>query len=161
MNIINIIGLVYAVTVLVFHAKLPLRREEEKATVGSVLRGIGFYVSLFLLGFNLGILELDAESGGAGTVDFVELFWIWATLGLLLLSGYVLVHLLIAKKGKRRLYPLSVFLLFLLFFFSALLRGHLLEFPFALLWLGGHIPMLFHKEPAAPVEEQEKEGESQ
>jgi cytochrome bd-type quinol oxidase subunit 2 len=158
MNIINIIGLLFAVTVLALHAKLPLRREEARATAASVVRGIGFYGSLFLLGFNLGILELDTESGNAGSVDFVELFWIWAALGLLLTGAYVWVHLLVAKKGRRRLYFVTVLLTFLLFFLSALLRGHILEFPFALLWLGGHIPMLFHKD-SAPNDGQEKEGE--
>ena len=158
MNIINIIGLAFAVTLLVLHAKLPLRREEERATAAAVCRGIGFYGSLFLLGFNLGFLELDTESGNAGSVDFVELFWIWAAVGLLLTGACLWVHLLVAKKGKKKLYPLTVLLAFLLFFFSALLRGHILEFPFALLWLGGHVPMLFHKEPA-PKSEQEKEGE--
>ena len=158
MNIINIIGLAFAVAILVLCAKCPLRPEEERATAASVIRGIGFYGSLFLLGFNLGILELDAESGSTGSVDFVELFWIWAALGLLLTGAYVWVHLLVAKKGKKKLYPLTVLLTFLLFFFSALLRGHILEFPFALLWLGGHVPMLFQKEPA-PKDEQEQEGE--
>ena len=157
MNIINIIGLVFAAVILVLHAKFPLRPAEERPTAPSVIRGIGFYGSLFLLGFNLGILELDAgEGGGAGSVDFVELFWIWAILGLLLTAGCATAHLLTAKKGKR-LYALYAVLTFLLFFLSALLRGHILEFPFALLWLGGHIPMLFKKTPA--VEDgQEKEG---
>ena len=101
MNIINIIGLAFAVAILVLCAKCPLRPEEERATAASVIRGIGFYGSLFLLGFNLGILELDAESGGTGSVDFVELFWIWAALGLLLTGAYVWVHLLVAKKGEE------------------------------------------------------------
>jgi hypothetical protein len=79
-------------------------------------------------------------------------------LGLLLTGAYVWVQLLVAKKGRRRLYLVTVLLTFLLFFLSALLRGHILEFPFALLWLGGHIPMLFHKD-SAPNDGQEKEGE--
>ena len=162
MNFINIIGIVFALALLIPNVKFPLQKE-EKLTFARGASLTGFYGCLLLLGFNFGILELEGGNGGVG-LDYVALFWIWVVLGTLLAGGYVICYLFAYRTKKSLLRGLLPVIAFVLFFASGILLGHLLFYPFALLYAGACIPLLFRKsdkaanEDTAPTQENEPKG---
>ena len=162
MNLINIIGIVFALALLIPNVKFPLQKE-KKLTFARGASLTGFYGCLLLLGFNFGILEMEGGMGGIG-LDYVALFWIWAILGTLLAGGYVACYLFAYRTKKPLLRGLLPVIAFVLFFASGILLGHLLFYPFSLLYAGASIPLLFRKseketdKDAAPTPKNEPKG---
>ena len=158
MNFINIIGIVFALALLIPNVKFPLQKQ-EKLTFSQGAALTGFYGCLLLLGFNFGILELEETHGGIG-MDYVALFYVWVAVGALLCGGYVVCYLFAYRTRKPLLRGLLPAIAFLLFLLSGVMLGHLLFYPFALLYAGASIPLLFKKRADAPSANVHEESES-
>ena len=163
MNVINIIGVAMALALLLPGAKWPLEKhaEEEKLKADRVIGLIGWWGSLILLGFNLGVLELWVADEHQLGVDTVDLFYFWAVIGLVLVILYDLLYVFAYRRRKPHLKWALVGIAFAHFLISGLLLGKILLLITAVAFLGARIPALFRQNRKDESNENQRENEGE